>query len=161
MLCARTHCVMSTSTCLSKQAELDGKRRNKLNFMALPTGDAHLGLKPGVSHLCYRCEQGERAKKGEFMDEDVEGLKKNYSLGNLEHDNRPEGLKEDGSGVVGRKETNRAGVFYAYPKPDLEIDRPAPTPTPGHHVPPRTLVVEISGQRIELCAECARKYLRI
>ena len=178
MRCERMKATLSTSDCLRRQDEIERYVKTRKHYSNGLTMDV-----PNTpAHGCYKCAQGAEVKKSGGNDVDIEKIK------DLVLDRIPEGSTRTCLKCHKAKELKqfykhsavcRSCSIIAGKARQREINKPKPekydkethwpaeiqAPQSGFHAAPvapgRTISIEISGQRIELCPECARKYLRI
>lgn len=159
MRCERMHAEISESICLAKQAERDALKGNK-----------YTGVKPGVGHMCFKCNG--RAKKGETkMEEPVkQNTKKCTKCG------QEKALSEFGpdkkSKTGYRSQCLQCGRDYAAARAKNKMKTKKAKPTlhtpqiePKQETPKAKTIpsyaVEIGGHRIQLCPECLRRHLML
>lgn len=170
MRCERQSATISTSACLMKQNEVlryVKTRRRTVNGLIFDIPNA-------PAHCCYKCHQGTLVKKGELNDMDLEEIKEKVKSGIAPIIIRTcskckiekEVSQFMGSNSKCRKCTiadSRARMKEVNSKEQEAQGEPVfvpakdPSPVPAE----RILSVEIAGHRINLCPECARRYLKI
>ena len=158
MRCERMKATIPTSLCFRLQAQVDKYVKTRKRYSNNTSFDA-----PNIpAHSCYRCSQGAEVQKNkEKNDMDVEELRKAYpveittslkhrNLQNKERVKRSrERMKEanDQANALSKEPTNFPAWVECQPEDDS--------------ADVYTLSVEVGGHRIQLCRECARRYLRI